>query len=605
MIKIITKFYIILLLISLSACETSQSINLDTNKSKVSIETLRITSNTEIIGTVDSLGVYKWLGIPYAEKPINNLRWRATRELKNYDKKYEAVSFAEPCVQFQSSLTNNGLVKPGAVVGSEDCLYLNIYSPAFSKNSILNDNIKLPVMVWIHGGGNTTGMPSEYNPEVFVKSEEIIFVSIAYRLGIFGWLSHPELRKQEGEDSSSNFGLLDQIMALKWIKENIQFFGGDPNNITIFGESAGGQNVIALYSSPLSIGLFDKAISQSGGTTVTSTNDAEKINRNAPEYISNYKNRHVTTEEWVNILFKKDLISSKFGEKDNLLDLKSLDPVSLMSGIDKGEFWSTQRDLARIIADDIVIPKEGILETLGNVNKHANVPIILGINKDENKLFNFFNKDLVKNFFNRFFIVNDPFYYDLLSDYQSLAWRSNGVDTPADMIEKSGQENIFTYRFDWDEEPKILGMDFSLLLGAAHAFEIPFIMGDFDLGNQTSFIYDKNKIQERDILSDSMMQYWSEFAKTGDPNKGSKKNLERWNKWKSYDGNSQIMVLDTISSGGVRMTESYVPIEALVEVFNSDPRSEKIKDKCAFLEIAFSWVDNWKEKNNSCMDYEG
>ena len=257
MIKIITKFYIIFLLITLSACETSQSINLDTSKNKVSIETLRITNNAEIIGTVDSLGVYKWLGIPYAEKPINNFRWRATRELKNYDKKYEAVSFAEPCVQFQSSLTNNGLVKPGAVVGSEDCLYLNIYSPAFSKNSILNDNIKLPVMVWIHGGGNTTGMPSEYNPEVFVRSEEIIFVSIAYRLGIFGWLSHPELREQEGEDSSSNFGLLDQIMALKWIKENIQFFGGDPNNITIFGESAGGHNVTALFASPLAEGLFD------------------------------------------------------------------------------------------------------------------------------------------------------------------------------------------------------------------------------------------------------------------------------------------------------------------------------------------------------------
>lgn len=604
MIKIITKFYIILLLITLSACETSQSINLDTNKNKVSIETHRVTNYTEIIGTVDSLGIYKWLGIPYAEKPINDLRWRATRELKNYDKKYEAISFAQPCVQFQSSLTNNGLVKPGAVVGSEDCLYLNIYSPAFSKNSILSDNIKLPVMVWIHGGGNTTGMPSEYNPEAFVKSEEIIFVSIAYRLGIFGWLSHPELREQEGEDSSSNFGLLDQIMALKWIKENIQFFGGDPNNITIFGESAGGQNVIALYSSPLTKGLFNKAISQSGGTSVTSINDAEKINRYDPEYNSNYKNRHVTTEEWVNILFKKGLIPSKFDEKNNLIDLKSLDPTLLMSGIDKGEFWSTQRDLARIIADDIVIPKEGILETLGNANKHANVPIILGINKDENKLFNFFNKDLVRNFFNRFFLVKDRFYYDLLSDYQSLAWRSNGLDTPADMIEKSGQDNIYAYRFDWDEEPKILGMDFSLLLGAAHAFEIPFIMGDFDLGNQTSFIYDKNKIPERDILSSNMMQYWSEFAKTGDPNKGSKKDLERWNRWKSNDDNSQIMILDTISSGGVRMIDSYVPIEALVGVFDNDLRSEKVKDRCAFLEIAFSWVDNWKEKNNSCMDYE-
>ena len=150
-------------------------------------------------------------------------------------------------------------------------------------------------MVWIHGGGNTTGMPSEYNPELFVKSEKIIFVSIAYRLGIFGWLSHPELREQDGIDSSSNFGLLDQIMALKWIKENIQFFGGNPNNITIFGESAGGQNVIALYSSPLAKGLFDRAISQSGGTSVTSVKDAEKINRSDPDYISSYKNRHVTT----------------------------------------------------------------------------------------------------------------------------------------------------------------------------------------------------------------------------------------------------------------------------------------------------------------------
>ena len=101
-------------------------------------------------------------------------------------------------------------------------------------------------MIWIHGGGNTTGMPSEYNPERFVQSENIIFVSIAYRLGFFGWLSHPLIREQEGLDATANFGLLDQIMAIKWIKENIQFFGGNPNNITIFGESAGGQNVVAL-----------------------------------------------------------------------------------------------------------------------------------------------------------------------------------------------------------------------------------------------------------------------------------------------------------------------------------------------------------------------
>ena len=189
--KIITKFYTILLLVIISGCETSKSINYDLNVNKASTETYRVTNNAEIIGSIDSSGIYKWLGIPYAEKPINDLRWRAPREVENYSKKYEAISFKKPCVQFQSSLTNNGLVKPGAIVGSEDCLYLNIYSPALSKDQISRDNINLSVMVWIHGGGNTTGMPSEYNPEIFVKSENIIFVSISYRLGIFGWLSHP------------------------------------------------------------------------------------------------------------------------------------------------------------------------------------------------------------------------------------------------------------------------------------------------------------------------------------------------------------------------------------------------------------------------------
>ena len=173
--------------------------------------------------------------------------------------------------------------------------------------------------------GNTTGMPSEYQPEKFVKSENIIFISISYRLGFFGWLSHPLIRQQEGINATSNFGLLDQILAIKWIKDNIQFFGGDSNNTTIFGESAGGQNVIALYTSPLAKGLFEKAISQSGGTSVTSIKDAEKINREDENLKGNYKYRHVTTDEWINVLNKKGLISSNFDDKEVLLDLRSVE----------------------------------------------------------------------------------------------------------------------------------------------------------------------------------------------------------------------------------------------------------------------------------------
>ena len=555
-----------------------------------------------MIGFIDQLGIQKWLGIPFAEPPINELRWRAPIKTSNWKNLKEVNSFSPPCVQFQSSLTADGLVKPGDIIGSENCLYLNVYAPSSSKNKLENNNELLPVLVWIHGGGNTTGMPSEYNPEIFVKTENIIVVSISYRLGFFGWLSHPLIREQVGLNASSNFGLLDQIMAIQWVKNNIQFFGGDANNVTIFGESAGGQDVIALYTSPIAKGLFERAISQSGGTSVTNIKDAEKIDRYDDTLKNNYKYRHLTTEEWINILNKKGLINSKFDDKEVLSDLRSLGPKDLMNAIAKGEFWSEQRDLARIIGDDIVVPKEGILASLSDINKHANVPIIFGINKDENKLFNFFDEKYVSNFFNIYFRVRDAFYYDLISDYQSLAWRSNGLDTPADLLKNSGQENVFAYRFDWDEEPKVLGMDFSLLLGAAHAFEIPFIMGDFDFGDQTSFLYDKRKTQERNNLSSSMMSYWAEFARSGKPSTSNNSNLPEWTSWKSGDQDSlRIMILDTLSSGGPKMDKSYVPISSLVGIFEEDIRSNEVDDKCEFLNVAYSWVDNWKVKNNSCL----
>ena len=600
--KIKTITYLFFVILLLSGCETTQSVRLNLEENLLSPETRLMTDNGPVIGFIDQLGVKKWLGIPFAEPPISELRWRAPIKINNWKTLKEVNSFSPPCTQFQSSLTADGLVKPGDIIGSEDCLYLNVYAPNSSKNKLENNNELLPVMVWIHGGGNTTGMPSEYNPEIFVKTENIIFVSMSYRLGFFGWLSHPLIRKQSGLNASSNFGLLDQILAVQWVKDNIQFFGGNPNNITIFGESAGGQDVIALYTSPIAKGLFERAISQSGGTSVTSIADAEKINRYDSTLKNNYKYRHLTTEEWIDVLYKKGLINSKFDDEELLSDLRSLSSHDLMNAIAKGEFWDEQRDLARIIGDDIVVPKEGILGSLSDSNKHANVPIIFGINKDENKLFNFFDEKYVSNFFNIYFRVRDAFYYDLISDYQSLAWRSNGLDTPADLVKNSGQENVYAYRFDWDEEPKVLGMDFSLLLGAAHAFEIPFIMGDFDFGDQTSFLYDKKKTQERDRLSSSMMSYWAEFARSGNPSTSNNSNLPKWTSWKSGGLDSfRIMILDTLSSGGPRMDKSYVPISNLVSIFDEDIRSNEVDDKCEFLNIAYSWVDNWKVKNNSCL----
>ena len=602
--KKITTTLIILIIFLLTGCETIDSVRFEKPIKQPSPETFRTTDSGPVIGIEGKENVHMWLGIPFAEPPLDSLRWKAPRQKALWEDVRKVIDFSQPCVQFQSSITGDGLAKPGEITGSEDCLYLNIYAPPFKINSIPQDEKRLPVMVWIHGGGNTSGMTSEYSPEVLVKSQNVIVVSIAYRLGLFGWLSHPEIRNNsEGLDRSANFGLLDQIQALEWIKQNIKYFGGNPNNITIFGESAGGQNVIALYVSPLAKGLFQRAISQSGGIGLTNFNDAERIDRNIYPLGSHYKYRHKTTEEWVSSLRQLGLINTYLYETNNLKDLRSLTTEELLKIWDKKQFLYEDRQMPRIIGDGIVLPADSILDSLKDINKHANVPIILGVNKDENKTFNLFDEEMVTNILNLTFIVKDPFYYDLKSDYQSLAWRSNAVDTPADAILDSGYDQVYTYRFDWDEEPKIIGMDFSFMLGAGHGMEIPFVMGDFEMGRETRFLFTKKNEEQRLILSEAMMNYWTQFARSGSPNGEITENLPFWKKWPLGGKNQdRIMVLDTKKSNGPRMSNGYVPKDKLVSIFDSDPRSSKVTDKCLFLNDVYSWVGNWKELNNSCKD---
>ena len=585
-----------------TSCTTIDSIKPSSDIIKTSPDTVRSTNSGPVIGTEGEEGIHIWLGIPYAEPPIEKLRWKAPRNVSSWEKVYEAINFASPCVQIQSSLTGGGLAKPGDIVGNEDCLYLNIYAPAYTINSVPNENNKLPVMVWIHGGGNTSGMTSEYNPQKLVASQNVIVVTISYRLGIFGWFSHPELRnRSDGLDASANFGLLDQIKALEWLRDNIENFGGDSNNITIFGESAGGQNVIALYVSPIAKGLFHRAISQSGGITLTSIADAEDIDRVVFPLNGNYKYRHKTTKEFINNLLNEGIINTHLNETGNIEELINLKATDLMLSWTTGEVWEGTTQMARIIGDGYVLPKDSILDALKDKNRHANVPIILGVNKDENKTFNLFNEELVTNILNLTFIAKDPFFYDLKSDYQSLAWRSNAVDTPADAIVGGGYPNVYAYRFDWDEQPSILGMDFSFLLGAGHGLEIPFVMGDFDFGRQTRFLFTKKNEYERNKLSEIIMQYWTHFAKEGYPSNESD-NITPWEKWpKGGINQNRIMILDTEQSNAPRMSNGYVPHNKLVSIFESDERSLKVDNKCYFLEDVYSWVDSWKSKNNACQ----
>src|SRR5215216_1270742 len=213
------------------------------------ISTAKVAEGT-LQGTIEgNLSVYK--GVPFAAPPVGNLRWKAPQPAAKWTGVRVADKFAPGPIQ-------GGNIPSGK---SEDCLYLNIWTPAKSANE------RVPVLVWIYGGGFNGGATSEtnYSGEKLAK-KGVVLVSIAYRVGQLGFLSHPELSAENPNKVSGNYGLLDMIAGLKWIQKNIASFGGDPKKVTIFGESAGGISVSMLCASPLAKGLFHGAISQSGGS---------------------------------------------------------------------------------------------------------------------------------------------------------------------------------------------------------------------------------------------------------------------------------------------------------------------------------------------------
>ena len=190
------------------------------------------------------------LGIPYAAPPLGDLRLRAPVEHAPWTDVRDATRFASASLQAKTEYDG--------AQGSEDCLYLNVYKPGAAA-----DGSPLPVMMWLHGGGFVNGSGNAFNGAFLAQTANVIVVTVNYRLGPLGWLALPSLAAEADDHSTGNYGLLDSIAALKWIKRNISSFGGDAGRVTIFGQSAGGEQVLALIASPLATGLFHRAISMS------------------------------------------------------------------------------------------------------------------------------------------------------------------------------------------------------------------------------------------------------------------------------------------------------------------------------------------------------
>ncbi len=547
------------------------------------LESSTIQTTSGITTGYENKGVIYWEDIPYAMPPIGDLRWKAPRKFGNNSNYNISPKENNFCVQRPYSL--GGAEGNSPYVGTEDCLYLDIFAPSNI------DAKSLPVLFWIHGGGNTSGLKDLYDFSKMVSKHEVIVVRINYRLGPFGWFYHPSIQDlQNGIDKTSNFGTLDIIAALEWVNENISLFGGDQNNITIFGESAGGHNVYSLLVSAEAKGLFHKAISMSGYTTSISQQDMYYQEKETPS--SNFTTKKVVDRVLADRLSKEDIARITKNEiREVLLEIPTEEFFNYYVDRD------TYDEIPLTVADGIVIPNIGIHAALSEPKYLNVVPTIAGSNRDEVKLWlgtasYFVNVDY--SFLGsiigipKVVLINEDA-FEAFSYYRSTAWKIRGVDQPLNSLYLAGNEDIYAYRFDWDDHRKYIIADFKKLIGAAHATEIPLLAGDTKLvgGYPLSDLIYPPSFSKR-YTSNNMMRLWTNFAKNGYP--GFTTNDIEWKPYKSSNTNvSEYIIID--KKKDLRTENKSIHLSDLIEELSHDTRVNEI-EKCVILLQMLTLVGN-------------
>ena len=542
----------ILILLVTASCSTISNFN-ETDKDIV------VKSQSGNYLGIEAADLYVFKGVPYAKPPVGALRWRAPRDVDYLDAIIDATEFKNECVQPKD---NSSIFNRNLSTGDEDCLYLNIYVPK-NQNS-LNKN-KFPVMYWIHGGSNIWGAGSDYDFSNLATSQQVIVITINYRLGLFGWFASPFFAETaEGLDKSYNFGHLDIIKGLEWVNQNISSFGGDKNNVTIFGESAGGSNTLTMIASPLAEGLFHKAISQSGYVSSYSAEYAESISELSSKNIFAENIKYLTDSNEI-VDYLQGLTQTEVYEKYIATAEKYVYPITPIT-----------------IRDGIVIPNEGVYKALEKTD--PSLVVVAGTNKDEMN----------------YWFVNSEYFYDTSFEirrtlkrseanlrswnkYRSAIWRYKGTEEPLRRMSKSNN-NLYSYRLDWDEEDDGVFGDYSLFVGAAHGIDIPFIANSFDMEQIPWYIrnilFPESSAEGRDALSNLMMRYWGNIAKYGDPNVFVS---QKWEKFTAND--NQMIILDNPQDPNFGMVSNPVVPKTLLKEIESDSALE-IEERCLIGWIA-------------------
>ena len=558
---------------------------------------LRTTQQGAVIGyTHPDRAAHVWKGLPFAAPPIGALRWRAPQPPAAWSGTRSALNSANECVQLK-------LRDASKTTGNEDCLYLDIYAPRFTPQALPVATKRRPVMVWIHGGGNSLGSAKVYDASRLAVDGDVIVVAIQYRLGVLGWFSHPALRASatNPDDASGNFGTLDTLRALQWVKANISAFGGDPNNVTVFGESAGGIDVYALLLSPLADGLFQRAIAQSGVLVSTPRAEAEGYTDASLHHTAG------TNELLLQYLLNDGSAANRAAAKAAIAAMSSKQiesylraktPEQLLAIFREG--FGAMYSVPQIIRDGHVIVDMDPLQALATPGKHIAVPTLAGTNREETKLFAMFASPNVRHLFGMPIGIRDERGFDLEGEYGGLLWKARGVDQPLAALQASGASDIYGYRFDWDEQGNLLWLDLSKLLGASHAVELLFVFGFTDLGSFTNSMF--NDVASASRLSEQMRSYWTWFAHTGAPGRGRRGTLPEWSAWRSAAPAAKYLVFDSPAGGGIRMSPEAVTVNAVVARLAADPRVISTEERCVLFRGLVQFSDAFTDADYSSFN---
>ncbi|MDN3920895.1 carboxylesterase/lipase family protein [Roseateles violae] len=530
----------------------------------------RVTRFGKIVGIDDSAasGTYAWKGVPFAKPPVGALRWRAPVDPEGWKTARPTQQFGPACVQYGRIYGPgaNNRYDPtigttlGQAVGSEDCLYLNIWRPADRRGN-------LPVIVFVHGGSNVSGYTADpvYDGAALAKSANAVVVSVNYRLGIFGFLNLPQLKSgSDPLEDSGNFALLDIVKALQFIRHDIAKFGGNPTNVTLMGQSAGAINVYALLTTPVTVQarpqLFHRAVPLSGGISLSANLPPGRLPTLNPASVYLNQGNRLLQESLVADGLAAGLPEAAAWVASHTPEqvasyLRSKSPASLL--------FTLLSKLAAVglagsgpIPDGTMLPLNPIASIAAG--QYLRVPVMAGNTRDEGKLFPTF-LTLLGGPSGR--LVNDKQLFDIQFAYQPDApaqiaieqWipaaylpvgtPGSGFTARTELLDvlflqasadnvlatlKSQQNEVWYYRFDWDLEPA----PFNDIYGAAHAFDLPFLFGNFGPSLFAHIANSSANQPGRLALSRAMMASLAAFARSGDPNAPAALGLD-WPTWPS------------------------------------------------------------------------